>query len=86
LKKIVLFPVIAFTNSSIGKELTQFLQGFVAGGQFGSDVCTIDFNNDSFTDLVVSVPASDEGGISPGKVYKYLISFLYNGEADLSYP
>jgi len=70
-KNIFYLIVLLLFMPAFGHEFIQYVDGMVAGEQFGSAMCTIDFNDDGYTDLVISAPASDEGGISSGKVYIY---------------
>lgn len=49
-----------------------YITGEVIDDQFGSEIATVDFNGDGYTDLVVGAPSNDEGGLSAGKVYLYL--------------
>jgi hypothetical protein len=62
----VLSPLLTFGYEFVGE-----VSGENAGDQFGSAFCTIDFNADGYSDLVVSASASDEAGLSSGKVYIY---------------
>jgi hypothetical protein len=65
-------------------ELVGYLSGENVGDQYGSAMCTIDFNADSFPDLVVAAPASDAAGTSSGKVYIYFGGNSADTIADLT--
>lgn len=76
MKERILILWLILTVPALSHELTGVLDGDQAGEQFGSAIATIDFNNDGYIDLAVSAPASDEGGVSSGKVY-----ILFGGTA-----
>ncbi len=63
--------ILGLCSSGFGQEFIGYIEGENTGDQMGSAFCTLDFNNDGNQDLVISAPASDEGGTSSGKVYLY---------------
>lgn len=69
---IVLFLGLLFLVSS---AFTYGFEGYIVGenigDQFGSAITRVDFNADSYLDLVVSSPSADDAGTSSGKVYIY---------------
>lgn len=61
-------------------EFEGFVDGEVAGDQFGEALGIVDFNGDGYQDLAVGASANDQAGLSAGKVYLF-----YGGPtADLS--
>jgi hypothetical protein len=59
-------------GSSYAFDLLGRPGGETEGDQFGTALCTVDFDGDGFTDLVASSSAADDAGPSSGKVYVYL--------------
>lgn len=70
--KILMTVIMSLAYTGVcGFEYSGFIQGEVEGDQYGTSFCQLDFNGDGFLDLIISAPASDENGISSGKVYIY---------------
>ncbi len=67
---LVMFGITMAVSVS-GYEFIGTIDGEFLNDQYGSAISTIDFNNDGYSDLIVSAPASDEGGVSAGKVYLF---------------
>lgn len=65
------FFVLALGTAS-AFDLLDRIAGESPGDQFGTAICTMDFDGDGYSDLIISSPAADESGVSSGKVYVYL--------------
>ncbi len=71
LAALAAFFVMA-SEGTLAFDLLDQPHGESPGDQFGTAVCTVDFDGDGYSDLIISSPAADDAGVSSGKVYIYL--------------
>lgn len=64
--------VLALFATAECYEIAGEIYGENEGDQYGSAICSMDFNGDGYDDLLVSAPANDDAGVSSGKAYLYL--------------
>jgi hypothetical protein len=68
---LYIFVLSLLCSNVFGFEFIGTINGEVLGDQYGESFCQLDINGDGFYDLAVAASASDENGISSGKVYIY---------------
>ncbi len=72
MKHILLcLSLVLLTQPGLCYDFAGELTGENVGDQFGEAMCSMDFNGDTYPDLVVSAPALDGNGLSSGRVYIY---------------
>ncbi len=81
---IVALVLLAGGSGVYGYDFIGYMTGEDVGDQYGSAMCTVDFNADGFPDLVVSAPADDDAGTSSGKIYIYFGGPAADTVADLT--
>ncbi|NOY88593.1 MAG: hypothetical protein GXO93_04265, partial [FCB group bacterium] len=85
LKCFLCFILFSFLQTTANAyDFVGYINGENAGDEYGSAMCTVDFNADGFADLVVSAPAADDAGTSSGKIYIYFGGPAADTVADLT--